>query len=91
MQFINVPLNIRRAWSAYHDTSMAWAGVRPEWRGAAILAIVNVLFAIAILFYDRRRLRKELWIETNRCAACGYDLRATPDRCPECGRAAADV
>jgi hypothetical protein len=50
----------------------------PHW---AILAATSVLPAWSIVSTRRRRLA----LEQGRCARCGYDLRATPGRCPECG------
>jgi hypothetical protein len=50
----------------------------PLWALALGLAVPPTLYARATI----RRARRT---RAGYCPRCGYDLRATPDRCPECG------
>jgi hypothetical protein len=55
------------------------AGI-PIW---TIALFTGILPLIQGSLYVRRRIRRANRLAA--CVSCGYDLRATPKRCPECG------
>lgn len=52
----------------------------PYW-AAYVLWLPGLL--LVWVWWRRQLIRRR--IKLGQCVTCGYDLRATPDRCPECG------
>jgi len=72
-------------WSGFGGFHTCWwpandtfGFILPLWLPTVVFVSVPLY---ALLPFHRRRKRKKLGL----CLKCGYDLRASKDRCPECG------
>jgi hypothetical protein len=74
-----VPNNATNTWTFIYKFKTLFGA--PHWLAGGITTILPIVW-IAQDVHNRRRLRR---IRRGLCVACGYNLRASPDRCPECG------
>ena len=96
------PLAAQQHWGAretpLEQFGFAWDNVRVlvhthrmiYYRSATVPTwLLVVFFAIPPALRLRRELAQRRQHRIGHCRRCGYDLRATPGRCPECGHAPA--
>lgn len=72
----------------YHTSAYAHAVTVPYRVGQAGLALIGGLIAARLILSAVRWRRLQRRRREGCCQNCGYDLRASPDRCPECGTVA---
>jgi hypothetical protein len=64
-------------------TAMLWRIGLLQWELAAWAVYLAIFFLTWRTVAKRSLIRQRT--RAGQCVACGYDTRATPERCPECG------
>ena len=79
-------LTVGRSFGGTHRYRVGW---EVHIRYALLMFIWTALPAVVVL----RRVGTRIWTvkPEGLCRTCGYDLRATPERCPECGKPRANT
>jgi len=62
-----------------------WDGRVPTWLVFALTALPSSIPLTILTRRSWRAWKRRQKLREGLCLVCGYDLRATPDRCPECG------
>jgi hypothetical protein len=73
-----------------HGVYVVWGAAGIKWMTRDFEIGIPVVLAIVLAMYCPFFCLRRVIIARHRdkigaCHVCGYDLRATPDRCPECG------
>jgi hypothetical protein len=70
---------------SYFQGDNGTLGWTESWSVAVRIGLLATLSAILPAFWFLSKIRQHQLVQAGVCLTCGYDLRATPDRCPECG------
>jgi len=86
----NEDLTQHAAWKAPGLAYIRWdippTAPQIRFRGVTVSYwLVAVIFLFPPALRGWEYIRRKRLATSGRCSVCGYDLRATPDRCPECG------